>query len=104
MSVWRENPRDGGSAVWGCTTCHHGAWCPSPLDALTEANRHARRHGTSEPVTVRDRAYGPPPQEHRDARILRLRAAGRSIRQIAAEVGISTAGVTKSLTRSKASA
>ncbi|WP_454137248.1 hypothetical protein [Microbacterium paulum] len=99
MTVWAEQPHDNGSAVWGCTTCEHGAWCSDHTTARLEARLHARAH--NEHVNILRAHHGPTADEHRDTRIRRLRAKGNTIRQIAATVGISNAGVIKSLARTK---
>lgn len=99
MTVWAEQPHDTGSAVWGCTTCEHGAWCSDHTTALIEARLHARTH--REQVSIIRAHHGPTADEHRDTRIRRLRAKGNTIRQIAAAVDLSTAGVIKSLARTR---
>lgn len=100
MTVWAEKPHDTGSAVWGCSTCDKGAWCSDHTTALIEARLHARTHG--EPNVAIIRAHrGPNPDTNRDTRIRALRTAGRTVREIAAAVGISNAGVIKSLARTR---
>ena len=96
MSVWVESPRDRGSAVWGCTHCQHGGWCPSFREANSEAARHARAHGTTTTLLTKP---GPKPNQARDTRIHTLRTQGLSLRAIATLVGITHAGVKKALTR-----
>lgn len=98
MTVWAESPHDTGSAVWGCSTCERGAWCSDHTTALLEARTHARAHHETNVAIIRAH-HGPTANEKRDARIRKLRTAGRTIRQIADTVGISTAGVLKSLRR-----
>lgn len=99
MTVWAEQPHDNGSAVWGCTTCEHGAWCSDHTTARLEARTHARTHG--EPIAILRAHHGPTPNEQRDTHIRRLRTKGHTIRQIATTVGISNAGVIKSLARTR---
>lgn len=101
MSVWVENPQDGGSAVWGCSTCDRGAWCSDHTTARIEARLHAQEHRTT--VNVVGHRHGPAPDTVRDQHIQELRAQGATIRLIAAAVGLSTTGVIKALRR-KASA
>ncbi|RKS84827.1 helix-turn-helix resolvase-like protein [Microbacterium sp. AG790] len=103
MSVWVEKPADTGSAVWGCSTCDRGAWCSDHTTARLEARTHARGHGESTVNVIRAHR-GPTADQTRDNRIRTLRSAGHSIRQIAETVGISNAGVTKSLARTRANA
>ncbi|WP_157553778.1 hypothetical protein [Microbacterium hominis] len=103
MTVWVEQPHDTGSAVWGCSTCDSGAWCSDHTTAQLEARTHARGHGNPD-ITIIRAHHGPTPNHDRDARIRALRTAGRSIRQIAHAVGISNAGVTKSLARTRTDA
>lgn len=100
MTVWAEKPHDTGSAVWGCNTCEHGAWCSDHTTALIEARTHAHTHNETNVAIIRAH-HGPTPNERRDNRIRHLRAKGHTIRQIAATVGISNAGVIKSLARTK---
>lgn len=100
MIVWVEGHDDAASTVWGCAHCHHGAWCPTPADALAEALDHARGHGITT-VTLAPRRHGPRPQATRDEKITHLRAQGRTIREIAALVQLSTAGVIKALRRTQ---
>lgn len=97
MTVWAEKPHDTGSAVWGCSACERGAWCPDHTTALLEARTHARTH--REPVTIIRAHHGPTADEHRDQRIRQLRTGGHTIRDIATTIGLSTAGVIKSLAR-----
>lgn len=96
MTVWVEQPTDGGSAVWGCDACSRGAWCWDHTTAQMEARTHATSHGQKTVNTVGHR-HGPKPTNDPDVR--RLRDQGHSIRSIAATVHMSTAGVIKSLTR-----
>lgn len=97
MSVWAEQPRDGGSAVWGCSACEHGGWCSDHTTAVMEARIHASEH--RERVTVLGRARGPKPDWARDQQIMALRGQQLTIRAIAATVGLSVGGVTKALHR-----
>lgn len=100
MTVWAEKPHDTGSAVWGCNTCERGAWCSDHTTALLEARLHAHTHNERTVAIIRAH-HGPTADEHRDTRIRRLRAKGNTIRQIAAAVDLSTAGVIKSLARTR---
>lgn len=97
MTVWVENPQDGGSAVWCCDTCRRGNWCWSHADARSEAKAHARHHGIT--IVVLSRHHGPHANETRDSRIRRLRAQGNSLRAIAVLVGLTHAGVRAALRR-----
>lgn len=99
MTVWAEQPRDGGSAVWGCDQCSRGGWCSDHTSAFIEARLHADEH--DEAVIIPGRGRGPEPDHDRDARIRCLRDRKHTIRQIAALVGISVAGVAKSLDRTR---
>lgn len=103
MTVWVEKPHDTGSAVWGCSTCERGAWCSDHTRATIEARIHARTHGETTIATIRAHR-GPTPNQRRDKRIQQLRTAGRTIRDIAATVGLSNAGVIKALRRTKETA
>lgn len=103
MSVWVEKPTDSGSAVWGCSTCDRGAWCSDHTTARIEARLHASTHGDSTVEVIRAHR-GPKADARRDTRIRAMRSAGLTIRAIASRVGISTAGVLKSLARSSTDA
>ena len=103
MTVWAEKPHDNGSAVWGCTTCEHGAWCSDHTTARLEARTHARRHGDTTVNVIRAHR-GPTPDQTRDNRIRTLHAAGHSIRQIAEVLGLSNPRVTKSPARTRTDA
>lgn len=98
MTVWVEQPGDGGSAVWGCDACSRGAYCTDHTTARLEARAHARTHGTTRITTIGQR-HGPQPSETRDRTIYQLRTQGHTIRTIAATVGLSTTGVIKALRR-----
>jgi hypothetical protein len=98
--VWVERPGDEGSAVWGCTTCQHGAWCSDHTSATIEARLHAQGHGVR--ITLLNRPHGPKPQ--RDDRIRALSNQGLSTRAIAAAIGITHAGVAKALRRIRTNA
>ena len=100
MTVWAEQTPDNGSAVWGCTTCNRGAWCWDHTTAQLEARTHARSHGEHNINIIRSH-HGPTANKTRDKTIRKLHTAGHTIRQIAATVGISNAGVIKSLARTK---
>jgi DNA invertase Pin-like site-specific DNA recombinase len=101
VTVWVEGVDDHGSAVWGCEHCRHGGWCPDRVDALAEAERHARAHGIPT-VAVVDRRHGPKPVASRDERIRTMLKQGLTVRAIAAAVGLSTAGVIKARRRIEA--
>ncbi|WP_315551273.1 hypothetical protein [Microbacterium aurum] len=103
MTVWAEKPHDTGSAVWGCNTCERGAWCSDHTTALLEARTHARTHN-ERTVTIIRAHHGPTANKTRDKTIRKLHTAGHTIRQIAATVGLSNAGVIKALRRIKANA
>ncbi|CAI9386075.1 hypothetical protein [Microbacterium sp. T2.11-28] len=96
--IYVENPGDGGSAIWACSTCDRGAWCSDHSAALLEARLHGV--GCTDTIHV---LYtpGPKPNDKRDRRIRRLRAQGLTVRAIAATVNLSTAGVIKSLKRTE---
>lgn len=96
MTIWVEQPRDGGSAVWGCHTCNRGEWCFDHTTALVEARTHAHTHGTTR-VHIEGRAHGPRPKH--DDTIAALAAQGHTHATIATIVGITAAGVTKALRR-----
>ena len=98
MTVWAEQPHDTGSAVWGCTTCDHGAWCWDHTTAQLEARTHARTHG-EHTINIIRAHHGPTADTRRDKTIQQLRTAGHTIRQIATTVGLSNAGVIKALRR-----
>lgn len=102
MTVWVEQPSDGGSAVWFCESCFHGAWCPDHESARAEAAWHAEGHLLT--ITILRAHHGPVANAARDNKIHRLRAQGASIRAIALAVGISTAGVLKALKRPRETA
>lgn len=98
MTVWAEEPHDGGSAVWGCTRCEHGGWCSDHTSALMEARTHATNHSLT--VTVLGiPKRGPRPDYRRDRQVIALRAQGHTIRAIAEQTGLSAAGVLKALRR-----
>lgn len=97
MTVWAEEPRDGGSAVWGCNTCSLGGWCSDHTSAFMEARTHARGH--REKVTIHGQPRrGPRIDPDRDQRILELRAT-HTLRAIGVIVGLSAAGVAKAIAR-----
>lgn len=99
-NIWVEQPRDTGSAVWGCSTCDRGAWCWDHTTALLEARTHARSHGVGiTDVTVVGRKHGRTPGN--DTRIATLRAEGLTIVAIAARIGYTAAGVSRALRRIK---
>lgn len=100
MSVWAEEPHDGGSAVWGCTRCEHGGWCSDHTSALMEARTHAIGHSATVSVLGIPRR-GPRPDYHQDRRVIALRAEGHSIRAIAERMGLSAAGVHKAIRRNQ---
>lgn len=95
--VWVESPGDGGSAVWGCSTCERGHWCSDHTSAALEARMHARSHGPGTTVATVSWARGPKPK--RDTKIAALRAQGHTIRAIATVVKMSHSGVLKALRR-----
>lgn len=98
MTVWAENPSDGGSAVWGCSACDGGGWCWDHTSALVEARTHAKGH--SETVDIVGAARrGPQPNWARDAQIAEMRAERLTVREIAARAGLSVGGVVKALRR-----
>ncbi|WP_295824176.1 hypothetical protein [uncultured Microbacterium sp.] len=101
MTVWVEGVDDKGSSVWGCDHCRHGGWCPDRVDALAEAERHAKAHGIPS-VTIVERRHGPRPVATRDDIIRRMLAEKQTVRVIAAAVGLSTAGVIKARRRIEA--
>ncbi|MDJ1115394.1 helix-turn-helix domain-containing protein [Microbacterium dauci] len=96
MTVWAEQPRDGGSAVWGCTTCDRGEWCWDHTTAILEARTHARTHGTTS-VNIIGRKHGPTPKH--DTRIHELHQQGLTTRAIATLIGITHTTVAKALRR-----
>lgn len=96
--VWVEEPGDGGSAVWGCDSCDHGAWCWDYAAAREEATKHAIGHGVL--IKVLRAHHGPHANPERDNRIWTLRHKDAlSIRAIATIVGLSNSGVIKALRR-----
>lgn len=97
MTVWAEEPRDGGSAVWGCDRCEQGGWCSDHTTAFIEARAHAINH--REKVTIHGQPKrGPRINHDRDQHILELRAT-HTLRAIGAIVGLSASGVAKALAR-----
>ena len=99
MSVWAEEPRDGGSAVWGCSTCDGGGWCWDHTTALTEARIHARAHGQQFVDILGGQGRGRPVDFARDIRIRELRAQKLTHQQIAELVGLTASGVLRALRR-----
>lgn len=100
MTVWAEQPKDGGSAVWGCDRCSRGGWCSDHTSAFLEARMHADDHRDKVTV-IGEPARGPRPDHDRDARIRRLRTQGHSLRAIAEKVGCSPFGVRAALRRTE---
>lgn len=102
MTVWAEEPLDGGSAVWGCDRCDHGGWCSDHTTAFMEARAHADDHQTRtdrKVIVLGQPTRGPRIDPNRDARIAELRAQAHTLRAIAAIVGISMGGVRRALNR-----
>ncbi|WP_144797718.1 helix-turn-helix domain-containing protein [Microbacterium paludicola] len=92
MTVWAEEPRDGGSAVWGCDQCAHGGWCPDRAAAFAEARRHA--HGHQEKVTTHSKQRTSKKDKHA-AYALELHATGMSIRAIGKHIGVTATTIAR---------
>jgi DNA invertase Pin-like site-specific DNA recombinase len=97
MTVWVEEPHDGGSAVWTCSACSKGGWCSDHTSAFIEARLHA--HGHDQKVSILGQTRGPRTDRERDQRIRDLRAEGNSLSSIATAVGITASGVSRALHR-----